>query len=818
MKKVLWIIVLISFCTISLAENSIRRKIIVGGDSDYPPFEFINSAGAPDGYNVELSQLIAKEMDVDLEIHLGKWALVRNWLENGSINVIQGMAFSTERAREYYFSSPHMLTWRAIFTRKDSQISKESDILDLSIAIQQDDVAEEYLKSIGHRGQINPMPSPEIAIKLLSAGDFDAVVANYMTAMYIIQNQGIDNIRALPIRIQQRDYCYASLDQDLITEINQALASLDARGELTQLHVKWFEDYDTFGHSKARIGHSSAFWLALIIIIILIVAWVISVHLRKKIKSLKLQLQREEKQLQLEKSDLDLYVKNIEQGPVIVYKMSLDPLQIHYVSENVFTLWGYTPKELIDNEIDFTEFIFPEDKATVIEQTKDLTPGQQAQFFYRVTTKNGELRWVIDYSTIDNDPQTEQLCFWGYLIDVTDQKKYEAQLVEAKEDAEAANNAKSHFLANMSHEIRTPLNGINGFLQVLMQMDATPQQIEIYDIMYNSCKNLLKIINDILDFSKIESGKLELIETDFNLKYMIHDIVSEFSHQTKNKSGLVISSYVHPEIPDVLFGDQLRIRQILVNLMHNAVKFTEKGKIEIIAEPYTSTEHNIRILFKVQDTGVGIEPTKQKDIFDNYTQADSQIASKYGGTGLGLAIVKKLVELMHGFIWVESEPGKGSVFFFIIPFSIYDSMPEIQSKSPQPEILIGDKIKGRILLVEDDYINQLFTKRQLENWGLTVEIANNGLQAYNFYKQRNYDLILMDIQMPVMDGITSTQKIRDIQIQTGRNTPIIAYTADALAGDRERFLASGMDDYLAKPVEIDELYQLISKYINASKA
>lgn len=797
------------------ADEPAKRKIIVGGDSEYPPFEFMNNAGAPDGYNVELSRLIAKEMNVDLEIRLGKWALVRQWLENGRIDVIQGMAFSSDRAREYHFSSPHALTWRAIFTRDDSQINRDSDILDLSIAVQQDDVAEEYLRSIGHRGEINPMPSQDIALKLLSSGEFDAVVANYMMAMHIIRSQGLKNIRALPQRIQQRDYCYASLDQDLIEDINDALASLDARGELARLHAKWFKDYDTFWHRKRRIWDGSAAWMAMILIILIGSLMIIAGQIRK-LTRLKARLLDAEDQGRIGFNELELYAKNFEQGPVIVYKLSLDPIQVYYVSESV-RIWGYSPQELINNEIDFTRSIFPEDRTRVIEQNMDLSPGQRSQLFYRVTTKTGELRWVIDHSSVEEDHNTGKLCFLGYLIDITDQKKYEAQLVEAKQSAEAANTAKSHFLANMSHEIRTPLNGINGFLQVLMQMDASPQQIEIFDTMYSSCRNLLKIINDILDFSKIESGKMELIQNDFNPRYMIEDLIREFAHQSKSKAGLKISSQVDDKIPDVVFGDQLRLRQILVNLLANAIKFTQKGKIVIYAEPYTHNDTEIRILFRIQDTGMGIDPTKQKDIFDNYSQADGHITSKYGGTGLGLAIVKRLVELMHGFIWVESEPGKGSTFFFILPFKIYDKVPELPPQRMQSEILKAPKLDGKILLVEDDHINQLVTKRQLETWGLAVEIAENGLQATDLYRLGDYDLILMDIQMPVMDGITATQKIRVMQVYSGRKTPIIAYTADALSGDRERLLAAGMDDYLAKPIEMTDLYHIVKQYLNQCK-
>jgi len=809
------LIALTLLCNSLFAQNyQPATKIIIGGDAEYPPFEYINSAGLPDGYNVELSRLIAKEMGVEIDFRLGKWSLVRKWLEDGSIDLIQGMAFSSDRAREYHFSAAHTLTWRAIFIRKDSGIIREGDILNLSVAIQQDDVAEEYLQQLGFSGELSRLPSQEIALKLLDAGDFDAVIANYMIAMHTINNMDLDNIKPLPHRIQQREYCYAALDVELIEKVNAALLALEQKGELNRLHNKWFDDHNTMWRT-----HKASFYRYIYIALLLFLAILILLFaLRKQIlKQRKLQtdLDLALDAAKLNKSEVKLLEANFRQGPVIVYKLSLDPPLIYYASENV-KIWGYTATELIEGRYDIRDLIFSEDRQRVIEESSAQLPGQASQLFYCILAKSQELRWVMDISTVEEDPQTGNLCFLGYMVDITDQKRYEAQLMEAKQSAESANVAKSHFLANMSHEIRTPLNGITGFLQVLMQMEASEEQREIFDIMYSSSRNLLKIINDILDFSKIEAGKMELIPSDFNPRYLVQDLILEFSHQQK-KRGVQITADLHPDIPDVIKGDQLRLKQILINLLQNALKFTELGKIEIGAEVYTRSETEVRILFKVLDTGIGIDPVKQKDIFDNYSQADSNITSKYGGTGLGLAIVKRLVEMMHGFIWVESEPNKGSIFFFILPFEVYNELPESPPQAKHPEILVGKPIQAKILLTEDDPVNQMVTRRQLENWGLTVEIAKTGLQACQIYEKHDFDLILMDIQMPVMDGITATQKIRDIQIRTGRQTPIIALTADALVGDRERFLASGMDDYIAKPIEVGDLYRIISDFINDNK-
>ncbi len=810
MKKTC-LLLFIMFClTLSADLDDVQNKIFIGGDSEYPPYEYINQAGQPDGMNVELSKMIARELGLQPVFRLSKWSLARSWLEEGKLDIIQGMAFSVERAQDYHFSSPYTSTWRSIFVRKDSDITQQSDIANRSVAIQQDDVAEEYLQALGHRGEVARLPSGEIALKLLDGGDFDAVLTNYMTGMYIIQVHNLLNIKALNQRIQQRDYCFASLDADLIMRINGALTKLEDSGELDKLRRKWLSD-DLTQYYVGK-GFWPGFLIPAIFALLLIILIFILYHRQKlKIKAITSQLNITQNRYQKISGDVDIFLRSFEQGPVVLYRLSSEPRQFQYVSENI-RVWGYTADEMQEAEMDLSKLIFSEDRPRVLEELRSRQPKEISQLCYRVITKSGNIRWVLDYSRIEQDEKTGQIWHTGYLIDVTDHKKYEARLMEDAESANAANVAKSHFLANMSHEIRTPLNGINGFLQVLMQMPADEEQREIFDIMYSSSRSLLKIINDILDFSKIESGKMELMPSDFNPRYLIEDLVKQFDHQIKDRA-VQISFDIYPGIPDVLKGDQLRLKQILTNLIQNAVKFTSRGKIEIKAELYTHSETELRILFTVSDDGIGIDPVKQRDIFDNYTQVNGHITSKYGGTGLGLAIVKRLVELMQGFIWVESEPGKGSCFFFIIPFGTFNEMSASIPESRHPEILVGKKIEGRILVVEDKPINQLVTQRQLESWGLTVNVAGNGLEAFQMHQQHPYDLILMDIQMPVMDGITATQKIRDMEVAQGRHTPIVAYTAAALVGDRERFLVAGMDEYLAKPIEMNDLYHIINGFL-----
>ncbi|MDD4310579.1 MAG: ATP-binding protein, partial [Candidatus Cloacimonetes bacterium] len=315
---------------------------------------------------------------------------------------------------------------------------------------------------------------------------------------------------------------------------------------------------------------------------------------------------------------------------------------------------------------------------------------------------------------------------------------------------------------------------------------------------------------------KIESGKMELIINAFNPRMLIEDVLKTYRVQNKNPD-LEIRHVINERIPDILYGDQLRFKQIIVNLLQNAVKFTESGFVEINADIYTVNDSLIRLLFCVSDTGIGIDHNKQHEIFDDFNQADANITGKYGGTGLGLSIVKRLVQLMNGFIWVESEPGKGSSFYFILPFEVTHEQPQI----PSGESTLSEKGRSsllgmRVLLVEDEPINQVVTLRQLESWKIEVTLAANGKEALEKCSVNNYDAILMDIQMPVMDGITATQTLRLQEIPKNRHTPIIAFTAAALVGDRERFLEHGMDDYIAKPIELNQLHRILAKYWHRS--
>ena len=395
------------------------------------------------------------------------------------------------------------------------------------------------------------------------------------------------------------------------------------------------------------------------------------------------------------------------------------------------------------------------------------------------------------------------------ILDITEIRIAEFEILQAKERAEKAAKVKTRFLSNMSHELRTPLNGIIGTTNILLQEDYLETQRDSLDVLKNSSEHMLQLVNDILDLSKLEAGKMELEEQPFNLKDFIHKVAAPFVNSAKN--SIQINIEMDESVDLEIISDETRLQQILNNLLSNAHKFTPAGAVNLRVKTRNRNSDIVAITFSVSDTGIGISANKQKQIFESFTQADTETTRKYGGTGLGLAISKYIVEKMGGELEVESEPGKGSTFYFTLKFRFNGTKAYVnEAKLKQLTVLHGI----RILLAEDNPVNMLVAKKFLHKWKMSVDEAVNGVEAIELYKKNSYDLLLVDLEMPEMDGVGVAADVR----KSDNQIPIIAFTAAVYENMAEDLKNKGFTDFITKPFRPEDLHKKILHYTKEREA
>lgn len=497
------------------------------------------------------------------------------------------------------------------------------------------------------------------------------------------------------------------------------------------------------------------------------------------------------------------YKTLVETAPDIIYRVNKEGY-FTYVNPMGFNISGFTEDEVYNMRyIDVVRDDYKKRMgAFYIKQVRDKTESTYMEFPMRNT--RGREIWVGQkVQILYKDGEYDGVL--AIARDITEVRKIREDLKKAKIDAEASSKAKEAFLANMSHEIRTPMNAIVGMSKLLKQTDINSEQAKYLNAITTSSSNLIVLINDILDLSKIESGKLELEELGFSLSDLI-DSLFYAQKMLADQKGIDFHYTIDSHIPKALYGDPYRLNQILTNLINNAIKFTTDGRVELSVHLKQSDKKSTIIEFRIKDSGIGIPREKLDRIFDTFSQADTSITRKYGGTGLGLAITRHLVLLMNGEVDVQSTPNVGTEFKVRVPLNIADKIDIKVEEKMDSDLL---ELQGmKLLLVEDNRINRLLAFSLLNKWGIKYDWAEHGADAIELVKENAYDIILMDMQMPIMDGLEATEIIRN---QLHVDTPIIAFTANAFQDDAQKCLKAGMNDVVTKPFEPSVLYNKILK-------
>jgi len=779
---------------------------------DFPPLYVTDANGRPDGFGIDVLKAVAADAGLEYDL-----LVVENWSEamdevrQGHADVIPGIGISTTRETEFIFSGVMETIPVVCFVREDSfEVGGLDDLDGRRVAVIDRSAAQSALGRRSKTARLIAYNNIDEALFALLSGHVDAFVFPKQVLLLKARAIGVaDKIKVVgsPLMELRRGYLFSRSVKELAERLSESLDRFVASDKFRDVYLKWWGAPTPFW-TRAKILWAAVAVLLISVSGLLVWRFVSLSALNRELK--KTVEEREEAQLRIMESENRL---KRAQEIVTLGSFERDLLTGRgYWSEGLCKLLGHKGTDEAPPVEDFLDQVHPDDRDRYrmgIEMTTPENPGYSLEFRFRPVGQD-EYRHAACYYAFEYDEYGVPLKRIGVVQDITDRKEIEVELHIAKDRAEEANRAKSEFLANMSHELRTPLNGAMGMLQLLQMENLAGHQLEYVDTAITACRNLTQLMGDILDLSKVEAGKLSLELSDFCPSDVLESVRETFSRVAEDK-GIYFTFVVASDVPPCIKGDQARLRQVLFNLVGNAMKFTEEGAVTVeVSTVSARNEGECRLLFSVADTGLGIPDAMVNKVFGAFTQVDGAHSRKYQGTGLGLHIVKRLADLMGGRVSIDSEEGRGTTVYFTASFleshksaKECHSMVDFGTTSGRPM---------KILLAEDERINQVALCRFVQKLGHTVDCVHNGEEAIVKLALDDYDIVLMDIQMPVMNGIEATRRIRAARhMGEKKDIPIVALTAHAMSGDREVFLREGMTDYLSKPIDMRELERTLNR-------
>lgn len=793
-----------------LTEN--QGRIVLAVEAGYAPFVFLDSNSKPAGIGEDYMRLVELKLGVRFKRRVfSSLDDIFEKLRDGEVHIVNAVTKTVTRSEFLNFTEPYISVPNVIIVRKEhlGQWS-EKDLAGRKVSLVRSYAVAEYLIAKGFVPVPDLVPDDLTGLLNVSLSRSDAAVVDLATGSYLTNQKGIANLRVagevgyavnLAIGMDKREPVLHRILQKGLDAVTDA--------ERQQINDRWIK------LSVQGILVDWRFWLAIgvgLCIVLMVVATISAWN-----QMLRSMVNQKTRELRLFKSVFD----HSNEACAISDASG----HLIYVNKSYETLFGRSLEEA--QKLNPSDCHPPESVAIVNQQIIPmLQHGKSWEGVIDVFDADGRRFPLWERADAICDSSGKLLYGFGFMHDITESKRAEAELLRAKVEAERANNAKSEFLATMSHELRTPLNAIIGFTDLALVVATDDKQKGYLEIVSKRSCDLLAIIKDILDLVKIESDRMEISDEEVDIGVIIGEAVETVEMDAKAKN-LSVRTSIDSDIPRIFKGDSLRLKQILINLVGNAVKFTQAGEVLVKAErpQPTNSQHvmpaTATVLMSVRDTGIGIPADKLEMIFEAFSQVESSYTRSFGGAGLGLAICRRIVERMGGKIWVESEPGMGTTFFFAL--SLKEAIPAVESPMGVESPLAKTPARHlRILVADDDPSTRQLVAIILSERGHNMTVVGSGGEAVEAASRHFFDLVLLDIRMPDMDGVEAVRKIRRMEadghlpgagVKRGR-LPIIAFTAFAMTGDKERFLAAGMDGYMAKPINKDTLLNTIDTVLN----